>query len=94
MEKRRVLIVDDDPGVRESVRMVLKEHYDTTLAGSGEEALGALPGARPDVVLLDVLMPGLDGLAVLEEMKGQDPHVPVVMLTATKTVKTAVTAMT
>jgi len=93
MEKRRVLIVDDDAGVRESVRMVLKEHYDTAMATSGEEALTAIPETHPDVVLLDVLMPGLDGLAVLEEIKAHDARVPVVMLTATKTVKTAVTAM-
>jgi DNA-binding NtrC family response regulator len=93
MEKRKVLIVDDDPGVRESLRMVLKDQYDPVPVASGEEALAALADVRPDVVLLDILMPGLDGLAVLEQMKEQDPRVPVVMLTATKTVKTAVTAM-
>jgi len=93
MEKRRVLIVDDDPGVRESLRMVLKEQYEPLLVASGEEALTAVNDARPDVVLLDVLMPGLDGLEVLERIKAEDQHTPVVMLTATKTVKTAVTAM-
>ena len=93
MEKRKVLIVDDDPGVRESLRMVLKEQYEPLLVASGEEALTAINEARPDVVLLDVLMPGLDGLEVLERVKAEDQHTPVVMLTATKTVKTAVTAM-
>jgi two-component system, NtrC family, response regulator AtoC len=93
MEKRKVLIVDDEPGVRESLRMVLKDHYEPVAVGSGEEALAAIPEQRPDVVMLDVLMPGLDGMAVLEEIKAQAPQLPVVMLTATKTVKTAVTAM-
>jgi DNA-binding NtrC family response regulator len=93
MEKRKVLIVDDEPGVRESVRMVLKDQYDPVLASSGEEALEMLASVRPDLVLLDVLMPGLDGLVVLERIKEQDQRVPVLMLTATKTVKTAVTAM-
>jgi DNA-binding NtrC family response regulator len=93
MEKRKVLIVDDDPGVRESLRMVLKDQYEPQLVASGEEALAAVSDARPDVVLLDVLMPGLDGLEVLERIKAEDQHTPVVMLTATKTVKTAVTAM-
>jgi len=93
MEKRKVLIVDDDPGVRESLRMVLKELYEPQLTSSGEEALAAFGDLRPDVVLLDVLMPGLDGLEVLERLKAEDPRTPVVMLTATKTVKTAVTAM-
>ena len=93
MEKRKVLIVDDEPGVRESLRMVLKEQYDAVQAATGEEALDVLASLRPDLVLLDVLMPGIDGLAVLERIKEQDPRIPVLMLTATKTVKTAVTAM-
>jgi DNA-binding NtrC family response regulator len=93
MEKRKVLVVDDDPGVRESLRMVLKERYEPLLTGSGEEALAAFGDLRPDVVLLDVLMPGLDGLEVLERLKSGDPRTPIIMLTATKTVKTAVTAM-
>ncbi len=93
MEKRKVLIVDDDAGVRESLRMVLKELYDPTAVASGEEALAGIGELRPNVVLLDVLMPGLDGLAVLERVKSEDSRTPVVMLTATKTVKTAVTAM-
>ncbi len=93
MERRKLLIVDDEPGVRESLRMVLKDQYEPTLAGSGEEALDLLPQVQPDLVLLDVLMPGIDGLVVLERIKEQDQRVPVLMLTATKTVKTAVTAM-
>src|SRR5258705_3817734 len=93
MEKRKVLIVDDEPGVRESLRMVLKEQYDSVMATSGEEALEMLTEVRPDLVLLDVLMPGIDGLVVLERIKELDNRVPVLMLTATKTVKTAFTAM-
>ncbi len=93
MEKRKVLVVDDDAGVRESLRMVLKERYEPLLTTSGEEALAAFPDLAPDVVLLDVLMPGLDGLEVLERLKAENPRAPVIMLTATKTVKTAVTAM-
>ena len=93
MGKRRVLVVDDEPGVRESLRMVLKERYDVACAASGEEAL-RLSAAEPcDVMLLDILMPGLDGLEVLERIKAEAVSPQVVMLTATKTVKTAVTAM-
>jgi DNA-binding NtrC family response regulator len=91
--RRRVLVVDDEPGVRESLRMVLRDEYEAIVVGSGAEALDALNSGPTDVVLLDIVMPGMDGMQVLEEMRGRWPQLPVVMLTATKTVKTAVGAM-
>src|SRR3989442_419319 len=93
MEKRRALIVDDEPSVRESLRMVLKGHYEILTAASGNSALELIARDPIDVVLLDILMPGLDGLEVLERIKNQAATAPVIMLTATKTVKTAVNAM-
>ena len=91
--KRRVLIVDDEPGVRESLRMVLKGDYEPVAVASGPEALDDLGRAPADVVLLDIVMPGMDGMKLLEELRSRWPHMPVIMLTATKTVKTAVGAM-
>jgi len=91
--QRRVLIVDDEPGVRESLRMVLKNAYETVAVSSAPEAFSQLSAGSADVVLLDIVMPGIDGLQVLEEIHARHPALPVVMLTATKTVKTAVTAM-
>jgi two-component system, NtrC family, response regulator AtoC len=93
MKKRRILIVDDEPSVRESLRMVLKGRYDIVTAASGNAALELINGEPIDVVLLDILMPGPDGLEVLERIKDQAVTAPVIMLTATKTVKTAVSAM-
>ena len=90
---RRVLIVDDEPGVRESLRMVLKEGYEPFAVGSSGEALETLASTSVDVVLLDIVMPGMDGLQLLEELRVRFPNLPIVMLTATKTVKTAVGAM-
>jgi DNA-binding NtrC family response regulator len=93
MERQRVLIVDDEPSVRESVRMVLKDRYQVVSAASGNEALDLLNTDPSDVVLLDILMPGIDGLEVLEHIKQRGTTPQVIMLTATKTVKTAVSAM-
>ena len=90
MEQTRVLIVDDEPGVRESLRLILKERAQLTVVDSGEAALEAIAGHAFDVVLLDILMPGLDGLDVLERIRAASGAPQVIMLTATKTVKTAV----
>jgi len=88
-----VLIVDDEAGVRESLRMVLKDTFDPITFSSGEECLAWLSAERAALVFLDILMPGMDGLEVLERIRERDSVLPVIMLTATKTVKTAVTAM-
>ena len=73
--------------------MVLKDRYDIAAVASGKEALAVIDREPVDVVLLDILMPGMDGLEVLENIKQRPLTLPVIMLTATKTVKTAVTAM-
>jgi DNA-binding NtrC family response regulator len=91
--KPRVLVVDDEPGVRESLRLILKERAEVTLAVSGEEALAQVAKEHYEVILLDILMPGCDGLEVLERIREISPFAQVIMVTATKTVKTAVRAM-
>jgi DNA-binding NtrC family response regulator len=93
MERPRVLIVDDELSVRESLRFILQDRAEITLAPSGEAAL-ELVSARPfDVILLDILMQGMDGLEALERLRAISQAGQVIMLTATKTVKTAVRAM-
>jgi DNA-binding NtrC family response regulator len=93
MEQLRVLVVDDEPGVRESLRLILKDRAEVTLAASGEEGLAVATARVFDVVLLDILMPGMDGLDILERLRAATQVPQVIMLTATKTVKTAVRAM-
>jgi CheY-like chemotaxis protein len=61
MEQPRVLIVDDEPGVRESLRLILKDRASVSVAASGEQALEAVASHAFDVILLDILMPGMDG---------------------------------
>ncbi len=90
---RSVLVVDDEVGARESLKMILKSDYEVFSAKDAEEALHHIKERSPDVVLLDIILPDLDGLKVLERIKQNDPDMVVIMITATKTVKTAVEAM-
>lgn len=90
---RSVLIVDDEVGTRESLRMILKNDYEVLLAKNAEEAFQVVKEHTPDVILLDIILPDLDGLKVLERIKQKDPDIIIIMITATRTVKTAVEAM-
>ena len=80
----RVLVVDDERAVRESLRRALElEGYDVELAVDGERAISRLSqGVQPDAVVLDVLMPGIDGLEVCRRLRTGGNDVPVLMLTA------------
>src|SRR5207244_422904 len=91
--KKRVLIVDDGPGIRASLQMTLEPTYEVLCATNAQEGLARFRQELPNLVLLDVLMPGSDGLGLLQSLRSEDPTVPVIMLTAVKTVKTAVEAM-
>jgi two-component system response regulator MprA len=83
----RVLVVDDEPAVRESIGRSLRfEGYQVELAGDGHTALDAVLTRRPDVVVLDVMMPGLDGLETCRRLRITGDRVPVLMLTARRNV--------
>jgi DNA-binding NtrC family response regulator len=90
---RSVLVVDDEVGARESLKMILKSDYEVDLAKNAEEALKHIEHHAPDVILLDIILPDMDGLRVLEKVKQALPNQIIIMITATKTVKTAVEAM-
>ncbi|HTN71278.1 MAG TPA: response regulator [Methylomirabilota bacterium] len=90
---RRILIVDDEIGARESLRMILKNDYEVFLAKNAEEAFSQIKEHPPDAILLDIILPDLDGLKVLQRIKQNDPEMVVIMITATRTVKTGVEAM-
>jgi two-component system, OmpR family, response regulator MprA len=79
----RVLVVDDEPAVREALRRALAlEGYDVDLAENGAEALRKVSAAEPDLVVLDVLMPEVDGIAACRRLRAEGNRVPVLMLTA------------
>ena len=79
----RVLIVDDEPAVRAALDRALRlDRYEIELAGDGREALDRLAEARHDAVVLDVMMPGIDGLEVCRRLREAGDRTPVLMLTA------------
>ena len=91
--KKRLLLIDDEPRVRASLKMVLEPLYDIAQASDGPEGLDIFRKEGPDLVLLDIVLPGTDGLAVLQMLRTERKSTPVVMLTGTKSVKSAVDAM-
>ncbi len=90
----RILIVDDEFSVRDSLTNWFgKDGYDVTAAENAAEALRSLEGGSYDVVLLDIKMPGMDGMALLERVREIDPSMAVIMMTAFASVETAVRAL-
>jgi DNA-binding response OmpR family regulator len=82
VNRQRILLVDDEPDLRVMLRRYLQaEGFDVADAGDGEAALSWLRGASPDLIVLDVGMPGMDGFAVLQDIR-RASDVPVIMLTA------------
>jgi two-component system nitrogen regulation response regulator NtrX len=93
MAATSVIIVDDEESILRSVAEILgDEGYAATTASDGEAALALIDREPPDLVLLDVAMPGRDGLSVLEELKRRRPDVPVIIMSGHGTIDTAVRA--
>jgi len=88
-EKNRILVVDDELGPREAIRMILKDRYEVRTAGDGTSALSLIAREKFDVVILDIKMPDRDGIEVLRIAKEIDRDLEVVMITAYATVNTA-----
>lgn len=89
----RILVVDDQPGIRDSLGALLKDHGLTIAAArNGEEALSIIEAERPDLVLLDIWLPGMDGMEVLQKLLDRYPGLPVVMMSGHATIETAVQA--
>jgi two-component system response regulator GlrR len=92
--KAQVLVVDDDPGLLRLMQLRLEAAgYGATLADSGERALAQLAVARPQVVVTDLQMGGMDGIALFEAIRADNPALPVIILTAHGTIPDAVSAV-
>src|SRR3989442_4108469 len=93
MSGEHILIVDDEPAIQSALRGVLEdEGYRVTAVGSGEDALALVADETPDLVFMDIWMPGKDGLETLAEIKRSKPEVSVVMISGHGTIETAVRA--
>jgi DNA-binding NtrC family response regulator len=91
--KPTLLIVDDEPGARESLEVILEDDYKVLSVGSGQEALETFQKVPIDLILLDVNMPEMDGLAVLRKIKEQDDEIDVIMVSALNQARKAVDAI-
>ena len=92
-KKTTVLVVDDEHGVRQSFNMFLKDKYHLLLAGSGREAIDTFIKNSVDLILLDILLPDIDGIELLKKFKEMDPNTEIIMVTAVKEVQIAVQAI-
>lgn len=90
----RILVVDDEMAMREALRdWLMEDGYEVGLAGSGEEAITLASEETWDIMLLDLKMPGLDGIETLKKVKEINPEIEIIMMTAYATIDTAVKAM-
>jgi len=92
MSRPSLLIVDDEAGVRASLRMIFNKDFRILEAASSEVAIEKAQEESPEIVLLDIRLPGVGGLEVLRRIKESNPHCQVIMLTALKTAHTALAA--
>jgi len=89
-ERKRILVVDDEPSIREILAIQLSRMgYDVTIAADGEEGLEAYKKEKPDLILLDMMMPRLDGISVCQQIRALEKQsggrVPILFLTARDT---------
>lgn len=81
MKRPRILIIDDEVGPRESLKMILKDNYDLLLASSGTEGLDIFLTQDIDLVITDIKMPDLSGIEVLQKIREKNKELPVIMIT-------------
>src|ERR1051325_6915972 len=91
--KPRILVIDDEAAIRDSLRMILEyEHYEFIGASSGPDGIAAIKREAPDLVMLDIKMPGMNGLEVLAEIRKVDEALPVAIISGHGTVTDAMQA--
>jgi two-component system nitrogen regulation response regulator NtrX len=93
MPRPRILVIDDEAAIRDSLKMTLEyEGYDVVAAATGQEGLALAERETPDLVVLDVKMPGMDGIDVLDRLRAMNDSLPVIVISGHGTIGTAVEA--
>src|SRR5205085_11561386 len=93
MPKSRILVIDDEGAIRDSLKMTLEyEGYEFVGAATGQEGLALVERETPDLVMLDIKMPGMDGLEVLDRLRNINETLPIVVISGHGTIETAVEA--
>lgn len=92
-DKEKILVIDDELSPRESIKLVLKDKYVVNTANGGAEGLDFMTRNPVDLVVLDIMMPDMDGIATLEEIKKKYPDIEVILLTAYASLETARSAI-
>lgn len=91
---KRVLVVDDDPDIRELLFTALEdEGFEVVPAGNGQEALAIIKTFRPDVIVLDLMMPVMDGWQFAAELRNREEDIPIVLLSAARDLRTHAKAL-
>ena len=92
-KKHTVLICDDEEGIRESFKLILADTYHLRFVNNGVQAIDLLKTFTPDVLLLDIKMPKINGIEVLKQIKKLKPKLPVIIVTGYQSVETAQEAL-
>jgi len=94
MDKPRILICDDEEGIRESLKLILKDDYELAFCTNGQECLDCIIGDKDyDLLLLDIKMPKVNGLEILKQVKAKKPDLKIIVVTGYKSVETAQEAL-
>ncbi|MCX7634134.1 MAG: sigma-54 dependent transcriptional regulator [Syntrophales bacterium] len=93
MFRYRILIVDDDELLQKPLKQILSGKYETMVAASGEEALAVIKKEKIDLILLDIRLPGIDGIETLKRIRENDKNIIIIMMTAFDDIKTVITSM-
>ena len=93
MEKARILICDDEQGVRESLKLILGGDYSLEFATNGEEAITSLKSRDADLLILDIKMPKLNGLEALRRIKKIKPHIRILIISGYESIDVAAQAL-